>query len=64
MAENNLKPCPFCGFKDIRSGVLTVHGGAKVGIVFCVDCGAQLRYRNDEQMAIELWNRRANNGRE
>jgi len=59
MAENKIKPCPFCGNKNISSRLVSYDDHA-VGIVYCTNCGGQLRYFNDEKMAIELWNRRQN----
>lgn len=54
---DKLKPCPFCGNKQVKSTVTLEN----VGIVFCHKCGGQLRYYGDEMKARELWNRRADN---
>lgn len=59
-----LKPCPFCGEKDdIDYGVM---GGTMKGFdyVQCQNCGAEIRSINNGKFieAIELWNRRADNG--
>ena len=60
-----LKPCPFCGEKeDIDYGIVT---GPLKGFDYiqCQNCGAEIReIHKDGQCiaAIELWNRRADNG--
>ena len=63
---DKLKPCPFCGGKDISikpydpfdgmQGNLTVHR------VWCRKCGAQVEQK-EVLNAIEYWNRRADNDR-
>ena len=58
MKEMKLKPCPFCGREDIRAKIMN-HEGYDVGIVFCINCGAQIRAFNSQAEAIEAWNRRA-----
>ena len=59
-----LKPCPFCGEKDdIDYGVM---GGTMKGFdyVQCQNCGAEIHSIHNGKYieAIELWNRRADNG--
>ena len=59
MAE--LKPCPFCGCKDIRvardkDAIIERHRA------ICFDCSAQI-YRGTAQETIEAWNRRAEDGK-
>ena len=55
-----LKPCPFCGCKniDVRRVLLEP---ARLGIhtykVCCFACAAQI-YREKQDEAIETWNRR------
>lgn len=61
---DELKPCPFCGSKNISirlkdpfdgyQGNLTVHR------VLCGNCGAQ-NERKGVLDAVEAWNRRADN---
>lgn len=58
MAE--LKPCPFCGCKDIRvardkEAIIERHRAV------CFECSAQM-YRGTPQEVIEAWNRRAEDG--
>ena len=54
---NKLKPCPFCGSKDVE-----VSKSLKV--VVCNNCGAygpdgNKRYDCDEESAIDAWNKRS-----
>ena len=58
--ENELRPCPFCGCKDIRvvrdkEAIIDRHRAV------CFDCAAQI-YRGTPQKAIEAWNRRCTDG--
>lgn len=51
-----LKPCPFCGGKDIiiyHTGLLTVSSRAE-----CLKCGCGTYNENSDEEAIENWNRR------
>lgn len=64
MAENKLKPCPFCG------GKMTVIGADKreQDIVqlyhpICTECDCMLSYYDTLEEAIEACNRRADDGR-
>jgi len=57
MKEIDLKKCPFCGREDIHAKIVN-HDGYDVGIVFCINCGAQVRVFNSQEEAIEVWNRR------
>ena len=52
--NENLKPCPFCGSKDIRYA----HYLGKVA-VSCTDCGSSGEMGDDVYEAARLWNRRA-----
>lgn len=52
-----LKPCPFCGGKNIR---LTCWGLYRC---WCVDCLSQTADCISEKEAIEAWNRRADDGK-
>ena len=56
-----LKPCPFCGEKDlIDYGVM---GGTMEGFdyVQCANCGAEINaiHNGNHIEAVEAWNRRA-----
>ena len=57
---DKLKPCPFCG------GLAWVqHCFYQTAEVVCVNCGAKGTAccgENNEERAIEAWNRRADNG--
>lgn len=58
MKMAKLKPCPFCGSKNIAD-----HGKYNTWIN-CIDCGAEGPIRGVElwktkEDAIEAWNRRA-----
>lgn len=57
LTMDKLKPCPFCGNRDVRA----ILSRKEVGMVACYVCGGQLRYYGDEMKARELWNRRADN---
>ena len=53
-----LKPCPFCGSKNIRK----VTGPFKKTQMFvCYECGADVCFYGAEQepKATDAWNRRA-----
>ena len=57
--KTELKPCPFCG-KSVASTYQYSNGGWKV---LCEYCGAQTRYCRNREIAIEVWNRRAEDGK-
>ena len=62
MAE--LKPCPFCGNRDVGiSGVLPQFGEEMHYKVICFNCNAQTRVCAKRDNAIKAWNRRAEDGR-
>lgn len=50
--SSDLEPCPFCGSKNVRfkSGE---HG------VVCARCKARGSIAPNEEMALDMWNRRA-----
>lgn len=57
----DLKPCPFCGEKDlIDYGIM---GGTMEGFdyVQCANCGAEINsvHKGNYIEAVEAWNRRA-----
>lgn len=62
---DELKPCPFCGSRDISNvsagfaGPTNVwHRGDEIFAVNCRGCGASVpnRYRN--RLVVEAWNKR------
>ena len=50
-----LKPCPFCGSKNIRLWGITYHW------VQCEQCLSSTAISYTKEKVIESWNRRANN---
>ena len=59
MANERLKPCPFCACEYIE-----IYKTDKIGLYIaqCMICGAKSGIRENAERAIEAWNRRANNG--
>lgn len=55
MGETELKPCPFCGGKNID----LVSHCAVIVFVQCDDCCATFPHFDSEEEAITAWNRRA-----
>lgn len=55
---NELKSCPFCGYK-----VITLNSINCYETVFrvCAQCGARTRYFDTPDEADEAWNRRVDN---
>lgn len=57
--EEELKPCPFCGSKDLKISVYNNKGGT-VYQVYCYRCGANgPDYGDNKQWAINAWNKRS-----
>lgn len=55
-----LKPCPFCGSKDVDVGYrLPMFGENLLYYAICNDCQATSVHTRFEKNAIEAWNRRA-----
>lgn len=52
---SELKPCPFCGSKDLRIS----HVGRDWNSVICRDCGGEGPEELGREDAISSWNRRA-----
>ena len=59
MAE--LKPCPFCGEKATIYQDLECGGYYRVGCLYC-DMYVNTPIFDNPEEAIEMWNRRAENG--
>lgn len=56
-----LKPCPFCGSKDVDVGYhLPMFGRNLLYYVICMECHATSVHTELEKKTIEAWNRRAN----
>ena len=55
MSKTELKPCPFCGSKNID----LVDYSAVIVFVQCDDCCATFPQFDTKEEAIEAWNRRA-----
>ncbi|ACC98525.1 hypothetical protein Emin_0972 [Elusimicrobium minutum Pei191] len=56
--SEELKPCPFCGSKDVHTNNAYPH------YIFCLACNAMFRvaglqWEKDVPKLIEAWNRRA-----
>lgn len=65
--SSGLRKCPFCGGEArlIRNARRKIYGKDeyRVGVVACCDvCEARMFY-GSEKLAIEAWNRRAENER-
>lgn len=58
-----LKPCPFCGGKEVGLVDHISPQGNKNYTVICVSCGASVNTYDKPQQAIRKWNRRADNDR-
>ena len=58
--SEELKPCPFCGgeAKVWHCSDLDIRNY----LVICEDCGACTKYTDSEDLCIEAWNRRVNDG--
>lgn len=56
MAQNKLKPCPFCGGTAGNCG--TRINKDKYYYIICQDCNMHIAYYHSEEKAEEAWNRR------
>lgn len=54
--EIKLKPCPFCG--GPAEIVNTGRSVLNTYFVGCWWCGVRTDYEHDEEIAVDLWNRR------
>lgn len=58
-----LKPCPFCGSKDVGFGTeLPQFGGDALRFVICNCCGSRTKICRSKKDAEDIWNRRENDG--
>lgn len=63
--DNDLKPCPFCGSKDValcygKNGwVSNVYYKKSIGFVECLRCGSKTSTMAHIESAVRKWNRRA-----
>lgn len=53
-AKSRLKPCPFCGSKDVKQAITYLK---PVSEIFCNECGVEVRCVYDEIRTA--WNRRS-----
>ena len=62
MAE--LKPCPFCGSKNVSYTPIEEQSyeGHTEGFIWCHGCGFSSDVFLDLEFAVNMWNRRADNG--
>jgi Lar family restriction alleviation protein len=60
VTNNRFKACPFCGGNDIA--VIQNITGRKLHYVMCCNCGVSIDDCDDEEKAVEVWNRRAVDG--
>lgn len=58
---NELKPCPFCGEKEIAIYLYEKIYGIEVYKACCTKCSAQF-YRGTREELIEAWERRTDDG--
>ena len=54
MTEPKLKPCPFCG----GEAEIFVSDITDRALVYCRGCDAQIKMQQNEQEAVEAWNKR------
>lgn len=58
-----LKPCPFCGSKDVGFGTeLPQFGGDVLQFVICNCCGSRTRSSKRKNVVENIWNWRENDG--
>lgn len=63
---DKLKPCPFCGSRDVEVFEPENKKEARAGrAVICNNCDTRVGFPTafDELIAMDLWNRRADNDR-
>ncbi len=50
----NLKPCPFCGSRNLRYD--WKNGTAFPVSIICLNCGASIDSQSSQERAAERWN--------
>ena len=53
---DKLKPCPFCGSKEV--GIFDIHP-VPLTRVCCLECGGNGSHEKENERAIDKWNQRA-----
>ena len=55
-----IKPCPFCGSKDIKEGTHSGGHGQGSSTVKCRGCGAEVgeSWTKGYKSALDVWNNR------
>lgn len=57
--SKKLKPCPFCGSNDGTNPRIQHDPiDEKFCRVICSSCGIFTAYRENEELAVQIWNRR------
>lgn len=63
-----LKPCPFCGSKQIDNDVAVQYDESDLSVAryfyscVCGACGCRTTLFNQKQNAVDAWNRRTAHG--
>lgn len=62
---SELKPCPFCGSRDIANVSAghagpsnRFHAGDEIFAVNCKNCGASVPNRYQNNLVVDAWNER------
>lgn len=60
MAREGMKPCPFCGSKNISTGTALIAIGPFNNVIECDDCRMYFKPPAESwDDCIKLWNHRA-----
>ena len=54
-----LKPCPFCGSKDIRITNKIEKNSTQTFYVWCLGCGTEGPFGLSPKSALDAWNKRS-----
>ena len=60
---SELKPCPFCGGKAFAINNIPTYGEEVMFYASCESCRVRTPLKWTIEKAIEVWNRRAEDGR-